>query len=865
MSSVYFTKRNAHGCLFCRKKRPRVFIWRNKRPWVFIATKKRPWVFIFALGVKSTPKPQIGLSRYLDKAGWVVVAVDKVAKIPCDVLDSQTQSDIKSDISDGVYDCVGVATPCETFSPLRENPPGPRPLRSLDKPMALEKEELTEAEYQQLKEGNRLVFFSAEVVTECMTACKGFWWENPDHGEKLDLWKTNLAKKVTDKSTVFTVGLDQCRLGAETRKPTKFATFLVDLLELDNTRCDHEKKEHRDSQGKPYFAAHESLVQRWRQTSSGRERASKALGEYPAKLNERLASGMAKVGTVRTKKLGLAAEPIPWHPFHTPVFEDKVSTERDRQNDLAIGGMRNPKQSSVKIPKSLNWGKTVYSILKKFSNHPPVTCLVDNLISGKPAEQAGDELIGKVRHELLEAMGGWTFELPEKTTKAESPLFPPLFWKWGQVTEDPDAETLARWILEGAPLGYSAPIPSNGIFPVVEAVEWEAEAAQNLIRDLAGWSNRPSADEEAEDMWKLIEEAQDKGFCTIYDSMEQAKADLGTTPILSKLGVIVKFKEGVKKARIIWDLRESKANELCNQGERILLPRVLDAVNDALEILRKGGSPAFLAVDVRDAFHNIPSGSDKSFTTAAFRNRAGDNKILCYDVLVFGAVSSPSIWGRYASFLGRSLGAIAPALGLQIYVDDPIITFDQNEPLHRQHFGVALLWFAALGFPIKLSKADSGTKVKWIGATLETDTEEGSVKVSVPSEKIKELANMFPIYFKTSDRPQTTSISGWIPFICSWHSASDETVPCWALGSVGFDEWQRETRWKVDPHQAHSQSIGMDHCGIAKLRYENCEGSPSKSRSCHYHWCLNSWHGRCVVAQGRARRVLFVSDSVGVH
>ena len=149
------------------------------------------------------------------------------------------------------------------------------------------------------------------TIMEAITACKGAWWENPDHGDKVDMWKTSLAKAVTDKATVFTVGFDQCRLGAETTKPTKFATFLVDLLDIDGLRCNHEKKEYRDSKGKPYKAAHQSLVQRWRETETGRERASKALGEYPAPLNEKLASGMAKVGTVRTKKISLAAEAIP--------------------------------------------------------------------------------------------------------------------------------------------------------------------------------------------------------------------------------------------------------------------------------------------------------------------------------------------------------------------------------------------------------------------------------------------------------------------------------------------------------------------------------------------------------------------------
>ena len=51
------------------------------------------------------------------------------------------------------------------------------------------------------------------------------------------------------------------------------------------------------------------------------------------------------------------------------------------------------------------------------------------------------------------------------------------------------------------------------------------------------------------------------------------------TPVLNTLG-IVKEKESGRKARIIWDLREFGINELCSQGERIILPRVTDAIED---------------------------------------------------------------------------------------------------------------------------------------------------------------------------------------------------------------------------------------------------------------------------------------------
>ena len=100
-----------------------------------------------------------------------------------------------------------------------------------------------------------------------------------------------------------------------------------------------------------------------------------------------------------------------------------------------------------------------------------------------------------------------------------------------------------------------------------------------------------------------------------------------------------------------------------------------------------------MAIDIRDAFHNVPSGPDRAYTAAAFKHRDGTDKILCYDVLVFGSVSSPSIWRRYASFLGRSLAAVVPEVRAQIYVDDPLLTFN------LVHLAVALLWMGGFVTP----------------------------------------------------------------------------------------------------------------------------------------------------------------------
>ena len=124
----------------------------------------------------------------------------------------------------------------------------------------------------------------------------------------------------------------------------------------------------------------------------------------------------------------------------------------------------------------------------------------------------------------------------------------------------------------------------------------------------------------------------------------------------AELGEIFLNKLGVKKARIIWDLRESKVNQRCDQAERVILPRLLDVVHDCLHLIREGEDPMLVAVDIQDAFHSIASGADKRYTVAA-ADVDGSRQFIIYDVLVFGSRSSPTIWG-----LGGSMTLVISAL-----------------------------------------------------------------------------------------------------------------------------------------------------------------------------------------------------------
>ena len=325
------------------------------------------------------------------------------------------------------------------------------------------------------------------------------------------------------------------------------------------------------------------------------------------------------------------------------------------------------------------------------------------------------------------------------TARARTPIQASVLRAWGAATDDPDAATLAEWLDHGAPLGFRDQIPCNRVFPRVEEATSGPPQLEDTL-DLQGWTNYSSAEEAPEVLNKLIDEYVARGFCHEVPDLETAAKELGVEPVLNKLGIVTKTAEdGTVKHRIIWDMKASSANNSCSQAERIVLPRLLDLAEAASHIYRTGGIPWVLAVDVRDAFLNIPAGRDKSMSVAVRPDASGRNKLIICDTLVFGSKSSPTIWGRYASWLGRSWASIIHECCFQIYVDDPAIVAKGTFQQAASQVTCALLWAAVAGFPLKLSKAMGGKRIKWIGATITLDDDKSEVVVSIPSDKRAKL------------------------------------------------------------------------------------------------------------------------------
>jgi hypothetical protein len=174
---------------------------------------------------------------------------------------------------------------------------------------------------------------------------------------------------------------------------------------------------------------------------------------------------------------------------------------REQENLRAIGGMRNPQAAVKRLPGARTQGRAVQELLQKAQKlWPQLQSPVKAILKGDQPGELPSQVVDNIRRVQLGSL--WcTNPRPDRTATARTPLKSEVIAGWKC---DPDSKTLADWLDHGAPMGFDHPIQNTGIFPAVEKRAAETEAQQVQAKTLEGWKNYSSAEEENQELQKLV-------------------------------------------------------------------------------------------------------------------------------------------------------------------------------------------------------------------------------------------------------------------------------------------------------------------------------------------------------------------------
>ena len=388
-----------------------------------------------------------------------------------------------------------------------------------------------------------------------------------------------------------------------------------------------------------------------------------------------------------------------------------TKAKKEAENAAAIGGMRNPATAVGRIPGLKTAGAKVRKAIADYCvSHPQL--LRDVVHSAGVKSNCVEEArIDDLAAHIAEAIGA-----PHHRRGHRSLWRPGIVKAFIELAGDPD-DDLARWLDDGAPTGVAEDVLSSGIFPATEVKGANHAELWRHWAHLEPRANYASVEDHADLVKTEIDRLRAAGFITVYPDWNAVQARFGHV-VVSKMAAIVKDKaDGTKKLRLIIDMRRSQVNAHARVHERIVLPRIVDMLTDALAIqagARTDDDLDMIVLDWADAFHSMGV-APSEFAHQIVKGFNGE--FIGYETVLFGGAGSPTVWGRAAAFLGRSGQALfsATEVRLQVYVDDPWSIWLGDPNTRARNFGYLLLWWRVLGPPVSWKKIQVGKQVKWIG------------------------------------------------------------------------------------------------------------------------------------------------------
>ena len=320
---------------------------------------------------------------------------------------------------------------------------------------------------------------------------------------------------------------------------------------------------------------------------------------------------------------------------------------------------------------------------------------------------------------------------------------------WCQATKEPDPAPV-QWLMHGAPAGILKPIVDDVVFPNYDPALDTAEVLADDLHTADNFCNYAGVEDDPDvraEVKRLIEKEYVREFSSLYE----AEKAVGGKIVLSKIGVIKKWRNGKWKMRMVINTKASGVSRATRKYQRALLPRSLDVVVDTLQLQHlnlledfelyydSSEGIEYLIADFRDAFFLMANDPDeRRFFAVEFRG-----KIIIFYRTTQGSRGAPLTWARLAALITRLTQSVTGVKVSRIstYVDDPIIVARGPRPYRRLIFAMVLALWSALKLPVAYDKAVLDSTVTWTSATFEPHKSGVTVRVkdSIVRETIELL------------------------------------------------------------------------------------------------------------------------------
>lgn len=726
-----------------------------------------------------------GFAAAVMKHGHRCVEYDVINGPNEDLTSDAIWSKLLEEIKRGAFDALLAGPPCNTFTNARKDDGlGPMPLRGPSGHDRYGLSGLEQSDMEKVKAGTLLATRASTAAKEFHQQRKPYIVEQPlwkQDGRSVSMYNLDEFKELMELPGVETKDIVQCEYGAETSKPTTL--LLGHIRNADfKEKCSHQARSWRKpSTGEKHWGPHPPLrgkemfilAERWNRNMlrtpkqiAAEQRhwpfLTSAAQAYPSLLNQKLCTvlldntaatitpnddDMVVMGrwknVMKRKAIITEERSVKARVEFTAPLKGRKRQVRDldMEDEQYLGGMRNPRSATTRIPEYRQACLKVYKVL--------MTCLAeDATLRQRCLDAIGDEQedagptevqLDRVRQLIWKAtaMSGQSTQ----KTALDSKLQADLLWQLARAAGDPDADCIQSWLTEGAPAGISKNIEDPGrIFPPDVPGDFHEGAElpdHTLHKNYTSVDDDPAAGPEVE---RLIE----TGFVQAFSTHDELSKWLGGPPHLSKLGMITKEKDGRVKRRLILDCKESGVNRLARSGGRLILPRVSDIVDDALYLMSQSTGPdqqiEWLILDFTDWFYNVPLHPDerRHFTWAYGKHW------VAFKAQAQGSRNAPLVCGRVAALIARLTQGVFgdQKFRLQIYVDDPCICVLGTTKERNMQMAATILLWACLGIRLAYKKASRGTAVTWIGAELRAEnqgTSSAQIQVNAKKEIVDEV------------------------------------------------------------------------------------------------------------------------------